>query len=269
MSYKFTLLKESLKRSFSIYIVIGRKNLETLLYVGKTGDNRAGCNPVISRCGNHFSYNKIHSQVRNYFVNHEEYIYTYLFNDFFEYNEEDPNLRLSIDSINELERWANLEVQSLIKEIKNVRLLNPFKNSLKISKKESEKRNKIRNDAENEMKINNLINNLKFELKSINLSQIFENEPESWGLRGDPFLWEDLKEKLSQYTIEKSNNNIETILKFNFEILTGHNIDHEDQIFLEKYKNNGMSSGHIDVSGWRNNIIPLLVNNYINLTSSG
>ena len=35
------------------------------IYVGKTGDNRAGCNPVISRAGNHFSFNPLHSQMRN------------------------------------------------------------------------------------------------------------------------------------------------------------------------------------------------------------
>ena len=41
------------------------ENKTEYLYVGKLGDNRIGCNPVISRIGNHFSYNKIHSQFRN------------------------------------------------------------------------------------------------------------------------------------------------------------------------------------------------------------
>lgn len=65
MAYKFTLNQECLKRKFSVYVVIAFGKEDIKLYVGKTGDNREGCNPLISRCGNHFSYNKIHSQVRN------------------------------------------------------------------------------------------------------------------------------------------------------------------------------------------------------------
>ena len=65
MAHIFKLNSESLKREFSVYVVVAHGTRGTLLYIGKTGDNREGCNPVISRCGNHFSYNAIHSQIRN------------------------------------------------------------------------------------------------------------------------------------------------------------------------------------------------------------
>jgi hypothetical protein len=61
-----------LKREYVVYVVIEKDKNNIKLYVGKTGDNREGCNPLISRCGNHFSYNKIHSQVRNKIVDHED-----------------------------------------------------------------------------------------------------------------------------------------------------------------------------------------------------
>jgi len=64
---RFTVPGHSTRREFAVYVVVARKPIsdEFFIYVGKTGDNREGCNPVISRAGNHFSYNKIHSQVRN------------------------------------------------------------------------------------------------------------------------------------------------------------------------------------------------------------
>jgi len=65
--YRFTVPAHSTRREFAVYVVVARipSTCEFFVYVGKTGDNREGCNPVISRAGNHFSYNKIHSQVRN------------------------------------------------------------------------------------------------------------------------------------------------------------------------------------------------------------
>ena len=105
MLHVFTLHRESLKRKFAVYVVVAKSDSDTHLYVGKTGDNREGCNPLISRCGNHFLYNKIHSQIRNKIQNHEERDYTYVFEHFNDYPEDDTMRRECIDKINEMERW--------------------------------------------------------------------------------------------------------------------------------------------------------------------
>ncbi|MDH5716951.1 MAG: hypothetical protein OEZ22_04875 [Spirochaetia bacterium] len=52
MAHKFKINKESLKREYAVYVVIAHSDSDIKLYVGKTGDNREGCNPIISRCGN-------------------------------------------------------------------------------------------------------------------------------------------------------------------------------------------------------------------------
>ncbi len=142
MPYTFKLNKESLKREFSIYIVIIKQGEKFKLYVGKTGDNRKGCNPVISRCGNHFSYNKIHSQIRNQIANHEDCEYTYVFDHFGKYLESDSECerRNKIDEINEMERWLNKEVQNEVQNIKNVEVVNPYKGNGHLSSKEKDKR---------------------------------------------------------------------------------------------------------------------------------
>ncbi|SMM98209.1 hypothetical protein SPONN_1854 [uncultured Candidatus Thioglobus sp.] len=127
MAHTFKLNKESLKREFSVYVVISHSKEKAKLYVGKTGDNRAGCNPIISRCGNHFSYNKIHSQVRNKITNHEKYEYTYVFDHFGEYleAESDDERKKKIDEINEMERCLNKKIQEITTE--KIVLLNPLK----------------------------------------------------------------------------------------------------------------------------------------------
>jgi hypothetical protein len=146
MPYKFTLHKESIKRKFSVYVVVARSGVDVKLYVGKTGDNREGCNPVISRCGNHFSYNKIHSQVRNKLADHEERTYTYIFDHFNSYPENEQERRACIDKINEMERWLNEEIQKLILNTKRGALLNPYSSAGYISEAERIKRLQFRDD---------------------------------------------------------------------------------------------------------------------------
>ena len=76
----FEISGHSTKRKWAVYMFIAspiNNNKLKKIYVGKVGDNRAGCNPVISRVGNHFSHNKIHSQIRNKIGDTENYDYKY------------------------------------------------------------------------------------------------------------------------------------------------------------------------------------------------
>lgn len=100
---------EATRRAYAVYIIIAqhRGTGKARLYVGKTGDNREGCNPVISRVGNHFSFNKIHSQMRNKLPlnpdDHDFKIFYVTFGDYVHPGES----RRGIDVINEMERQLN------------------------------------------------------------------------------------------------------------------------------------------------------------------
>jgi hypothetical protein len=100
-----------------------RESGEVRLYVGKTGDNFAGCNPVISRAGNHFSFNKIHSQMRNHLHPEApaEFDFDYFYTTFDAYNQHSRS-KGSVDVINEMERRLNRLIQESFEE----RLLNPY-----------------------------------------------------------------------------------------------------------------------------------------------
>jgi hypothetical protein len=144
MAHQFSIEPEALKRRFSAYVVVAAGDEGIKLYVGKTGDNREGCNPMISRCGNHFSYNKIHSQVRNKLENHENWSYTYIFDHFDEYSDDGESRRVCIDRINEIERWLNMEAQQLANKYYNVQVLNPYYGVGSINKAEKERRQAFR-----------------------------------------------------------------------------------------------------------------------------
>lgn len=154
-------------RRFAVYVVIAYGKHNTKLYVGKTGDNREGCNPVISRCGNHFSYNKIHSQIRNKLEDHETREYTYIFDHFGEYYEDKSKRQSSIDEINEMERWLNVAIQNSIIHIKNCHLVNSYTGKATLSKNETIKRNSFRT-AENDRKISGIVSEVMIQLKNNN-----------------------------------------------------------------------------------------------------
>lgn len=78
--FEFEIPGHTTRREWAVYVVIAtsKNENEKIFYVGKVGNNRAGCNPIISRIGNHFSHNKIHSQIRNKIAKTTEYNYRVL-----------------------------------------------------------------------------------------------------------------------------------------------------------------------------------------------
>jgi hypothetical protein len=128
---KFTVPGHSTRREFSVYVVVAKKlnDPKYLIYVGKTGDNRKGCNPVISRAGNHFSYNDIHSQLRNKLQPDlpHVYDYKYFYITFDQYSEVEKERLIRVDVINEMERAVNEAIQNEFRNAPPGTLLNPFK----------------------------------------------------------------------------------------------------------------------------------------------
>ena len=104
--HHFSIPGHATRRDFAIYIAVAnrRERPEVKLYVGKTGDNRDGCNPVISRAGNHFSFNDIHSKVRNQLgAPPHEFDFDYFYVSFDPYDDADANRRSKVDIIT---KWS-------------------------------------------------------------------------------------------------------------------------------------------------------------------
>jgi len=145
---RFSVPGHATRREFAIYAVVA-KNIATgvwKVYVGKTGDNRSGCNPVISRAGNHFSYNEIHSQVRSKLAPSmpHEFDFEYFYVTFDSYLSEDQYVRNKIDVINEMERTANIAIYNALPEHMRGRLLNPFRGAGHVKVQDRQRRAALR-----------------------------------------------------------------------------------------------------------------------------
>lgn len=145
----FKISGHSTKREWAVYLLIAtpiNENALKKIYVGKVGDNRDGCNPVISRVGNHFSHNKIHSQIRNRIGKTEDYNYEYFYCHFGEYELNQKSRIKSRQKTNELERELNRIVQKKI-DTNYYELLNPYKGN-HVSKSKRIERSELINESE-------------------------------------------------------------------------------------------------------------------------
>lgn len=127
---------EAARREYAVYLIAARHRTTKSwrFYVGKTGDNREGCNPLISRAGNHLSFNPVHSQSRNHLGNPEEYDFEFFFTTFGPYVPPSES-REGIELVNEMERQLNQLAQEELGEI-----VNPQKFTGYVSKTNREKR---------------------------------------------------------------------------------------------------------------------------------
>ena len=94
------------------------------------------------------------------------------------------------------------------------------------------------------------------------IAELFRPEPFRWGLRGDPYLWRDMQQRLAAVGRPATEDELVATIAAMFEELTGHAISHADCIHLEKYSHGGMSSGMVSPEFWRNTAIPLLRQRY-------
>jgi hypothetical protein len=92
------------------------------------------------------------------------------------------------------------------------------------------------------------------------VSALFDPEPKTWGLRGDPYLWRALREPLADTNIPATDGELVSLLRTAFREVTGIDLATEDvsSVYLEEYAHGGMSSGRIHLGTWRDKLIPLL-----------
>lgn len=95
--------------------------------------------------------------------------------------------------------------------------------------------------------------------KNMKLSVIFEEKPERWGLRGDPYFWDYLKERSENMDIISSDQ-LEQWIKEEYLSLSGKPLTDKymDFAVIKQFAHGGMSSGGVDNRWWLEKGIPLL-----------
>lgn len=90
------------------------------------------------------------------------------------------------------------------------------------------------------------------------VSKIFNETPGSWGLRGDPCFWDDLKRHFENTLFPYSLDAFEAEVKRFFKDIAGKTLS-GDSVYVEKYARGGMSNGMVSCSFWLEQGIPLLL----------
>lgn len=93
------------------------------------------------------------------------------------------------------------------------------------------------------------------------VSAIFDSEPLQWGLRGDPFLWEYLKEQYQDVPLPYSPKALREDVLRTFFTLTGALPAPGEDYFVGQFAQThvGMSTGWLSGDFWLNTAIPLLI----------
>lgn len=92
------------------------------------------------------------------------------------------------------------------------------------------------------------------------MAELFDPEPERWGLRGDPHLWRAFRDHLDDRDIPASPAGVAGLLYDAFMDIVGVDLagHPESSVYREGFAHGGMSSGMISLDTWRDRLIPLL-----------
>jgi hypothetical protein len=95
---------------------------------------------------------------------------------------------------------------------------------------------------------------------TVRMSALFDPEPETWSLRGDPYLWRALRGRLAGEDIPPSADEVISLLHAAFRELAGADLtsDPSSSVYREQYAYGGMSSGMISLDTWRERLMPML-----------
>jgi hypothetical protein len=90
------------------------------------------------------------------------------------------------------------------------------------------------------------------------ISDLFNPAPEQWGLRGDLFLWIEMRQALCHVEIPRSSEEIAKAISAAFMALTGFPLERSSQVWVKRLSRGAMSSGMVSGEFWSERFIPLL-----------
>jgi hypothetical protein len=100
------------------------------------------------------------------------------------------------------------------------------------------------------------------------LAQLFQDRPTQWGLRGDPYLWDELAAALADHAYPETEEELAALLEQTYAQLTGVPLSSLDPVFVERLSHGGMSSGYVSPQFWAETAIPLLRARYREIRGS-
>ncbi|WP_216204947.1 hypothetical protein [Amycolatopsis aidingensis] len=99
------------------------------------------------------------------------------------------------------------------------------------------------------------------------MDELFARRPTTWGLRGDPRLWEAMRERLRGTELPAGFFAVRALLERTFTELTGARPDElvgqDDTVYRpELATGSGMSDGHVSLHYWKFTALPILLDRW-------
>tara|TARA_R110002124_G_scaffold122242_4_gene280770 strand:+ start:1457 stop:1768 length:312 start_codon:yes stop_codon:yes gene_type:complete len=94
------------------------------------------------------------------------------------------------------------------------------------------------------------------------LGDLFADEPPSWGLRGDPYLWRTMAAEFAQVEMPRDVADLYQQLKATFSKLTGKDFETCGAVKVKQFRHGGMSGGVVSGEFWRTKGFPLLIGRF-------
>lgn len=95
------------------------------------------------------------------------------------------------------------------------------------------------------------------------LSIIFEEEPQQWGLRGDQYLWIELKEYYKTVIVPDTVEAFRQTFFHAFYEITGHELEPLGTFYNQKFAHGGISGGRIYCFLWYFRLLPELMERFL------
>ena len=90
------------------------------------------------------------------------------------------------------------------------------------------------------------------------MSDLFDPPPAQWGLRGDPFLWREMRQALCHVPVPSEDQATGRALRGCFVALTGEEPRRGTDLRVERFARGGMSSGMVCGEAWAERLLPTL-----------
>lgn len=94
------------------------------------------------------------------------------------------------------------------------------------------------------------------------IGKLMKEDPLHWGLRGDPYLWQQLKTELKIYKLPRTRSELALTLEQIFGKVTERSLALESEFVMPEHAHGGMSSGMISCRFWRETAFPLILNRF-------
>ncbi|GIM89057.1 hypothetical protein [Paractinoplanes toevensis] len=93
------------------------------------------------------------------------------------------------------------------------------------------------------------------------VADLFDPEPQVWGLRGDPWVWQAMRDHLGDTYLPPTLGEVEAMLYTAFNRIVGVDLfsELEPSVYRAEFAHGGASSGHVHLLTWRIDLLPLLV----------